>query len=75
MAIQYAVSDYIQAPGDPTDDNCVGMKHQAINVCRPEFEIYTFGNRYESYDLQKINIDGLLEMILNVMSSRIYIYI
>ena len=69
VASHYDVSDDVQAPGVPVDDLRVGMKRAAMNISRSEFEIFTFGTKY---DLPEAAIDELLEIVSNVRSLFIW---
>ena len=69
VASHYDVSDHAQAPGVRTEllgAGISGMKRSAINLSRSEFEIFTFGTKY---DLSESAIDELLEIVSNVSAA------
>ena len=66
VASHYDVSDHAQAPGVRTEVLRAGMKRSAINLSRSEFEIFTFGTKY---DLSESAIDELLEIVSNVSAA------
>ena len=47
VASHYDVSDHAQAPGFRRELLLAGMKRSAINLSRSEFEVFTFGTKYD----------------------------